>query len=158
MKYTVIVEAAYDADADATFESALDLSEMREAMRGLAVYQGLPQRNIVEGETIVVDVTMFGFIKTRNHIMFVERLDKESRVIQSREHNDGIKQWDHTLSVQPFNDGCVWRDKVVVDAGFGTYLTALFCRFVYARRHRVRCASSIKTKVSRSDVTNDAKT
>ncbi len=149
MIYTVIVEAHYPSDADETFSEALDVSEMEEAMRGLAVYHGLPQRDIVEGETLVVDVTMLKLFTTKNHVMHVERLDRDARIIQSREHNSGIRRWDHLLSIQPTAAGCVWRDTVVLDAGFGTFLAARFCRFVYARRHRMRKAQSIRTLIMR---------
>ncbi len=153
MTYTVFVEATYPSDADATFREALDLAEMQEAMRGLAVYHGLPQRDILEGDTIIVDVTLFKLFTTKNHMMHVERLDPEARVIQSRERNSHIDRWDHLLSIQPTSAGCVWRDRVVLDAGIGTFLTARFCRFIYARRHRRRKAKSIRSLIMRGDCT-----
>ena len=153
MLYTVTVAATYAKNADDVFAGALNLSEMKEAMRGLAVYEGLPDSAIAQGDTLCVDVTMFGFLKTRNHTMHVERLDRDARVIQSREHNKGIKRWDHTLSVQPAGEGCLWRDTVVLDAGLMTFLTARFCRFVYTRRHRMRQALDIQTVIARGDQT-----
>lgn len=151
MIYTITVEATYPENADAVFAAALDFGEMQEAMRGLAVYDGLPDRDVKEGETISVDVTMLKVIKTKNHVMHVERLDRAARVIQSREHNPGIKRWDHNLSVQPEKQGCLWRDTIVLEAGPMTFLTARFCRFVYARRHRLRRAMHIKTAIQRGD-------
>ncbi|MEL7178813.1 MAG: hypothetical protein AAFN63_03195 [Pseudomonadota bacterium] len=153
MIYTITVEASYPADADRLFNEALDFSEMQEAMKGLAVYDGLPDRNVQQGETLCVDVTMFKFFKTRNHTMYVERLDHDTRIIQSREHNKQIKRWDHTLHVQPTDTGCLWRDMIVLDAGFTTFLAARFCRFVYARRRRLRQASRIKATIQRGDLT-----
>lgn len=153
MVYTIIVEAAYREDADAVFAEALDVSEMQDAMKGLAVYEGLPDRRIVQGETLIVDVTMLKLFKTPNHIMHVERLDPEARIIQSREHNSSIKRWDHTLSIQPALTGCIWRDTIVLDAGPMTFLTARFCRFVYSRRHKMRKAISIRRVLVRGDVT-----
>lgn len=147
-KYTIIVEATYETNADRLFKDALDVSEMQAAMRGLAVYHGLPHRDISEGETITVDVTMLGIFTTRNHVMHVERLDRADRVVQSREHNDAIRRWDHTLSIQPSASGCVWRDTVVLDAGRWTFVTARFCRFVYMRRHRFRNAGSIRALIT----------
>ncbi|MEJ8560854.1 hypothetical protein QTO30_06190 [Yoonia sp. GPGPB17] len=135
------------------FNDALDFSEMQDAMKGLAVYEGLPDRPVQQGDTLYVDVTMFKVLKTRDHCMHVERLDHAARIIQSREHNKGIKRWDHTLSVQPTKDGCLWRDTIVLDAGLMTFLTACFCRFVYARRHRLRKASRIQTSIQRGDTT-----
>jgi hypothetical protein len=152
MIYTIIVEATYPTDANSTFESALDVSEMQEAMRGLAVYKGLPDKPIKQGETMTVDVTMLKIFKTPNHVMHVERLDRGDRIIQSREHNKNIKRWDHTLSIQPIIEGCAWRDLIVLDAGPMTFLTARFCRFVYSRRHRMRQADSIRALIVRGEV------
>ncbi len=153
MTYTVFVEATYPSDADATFREALDLAEMQEAMRGLAVYHGLPQRNILEGDTIIVDVTLFKLFTTKNHMMHVERLDPEARIIQSRERNSRIDRWDHMLNIQPTTTGCVWRDRVTLDAGISTFLTARFCRFIYVRRHRMRKARNIRSLIMRGDCT-----
>ncbi|MFK7834983.1 MAG: hypothetical protein AB8B60_02075 [Sulfitobacter sp.] len=148
---TVTVEATYSATADEVFESAMDLSEMREAMRGLAVYDGLPDHKVQEGETLRVDVTFLKLFKNRDHVMLVERLDRDARILQSREHNRTITRWDHTLSVQPAVGGCLWRDTIVLDAGAATWMTARFCRFVYSRRHRVRKANTIRTSIQRGD-------
>ncbi|PJI92136.1 hypothetical protein BC777_0980 [Yoonia maricola] len=153
MPYTITVDATYGADADRVFEDALDFSEMQEAMKGLAVYEGLPDRAVQQGDTIYVDVTMFKILKTRDHCMHVERLDRDARIVQSREHNKAIKRWDHTLSVQPVDGGCLWRDRIVLDAGPTTCLTARFCQFVYARRHRLRKARSIQKSIVRGEVT-----
>lgn len=149
---TIVVEAAYGAPADRVFEQALDVSEMQNAMQGLAIYEGLPDRKIVEGDKLCVDVTFLNLFKSRNHVMYVERLDRGARVVQSREYNPTIKRWDHTLSVQPVTHGCLWRDTIVLDAGATTWLTAWFCRFVYTRRHRMRDADSIRALIVRGDI------
>jgi len=151
MPHTITVEATYSSDADTVFAAALNPAEMKEAMRGIAVYEGLPDHDIAEGDTITVDVTMFGFLKTRGHHMYVERLDHAARLIQSREQNSGIRRWDHTLTVEPHGSGCLWRDRVVLDAGLLTFLTARFCSFVYTRRHRTRQAQSITAQIRRGE-------
>lgn len=151
MPYTIIVEATYEANADRVFEDALDLAEMQEAMRGLAVYEGLPDGPVQQGDTLCVDVTLLKVFKTRDHYMYIERLDRDARILQSREHNPSIKRWDHTLSVQPSIEGCMWRDTIVLDAGAMTLLTARFCRFMYCRRHRLRQSKTINARIVRGE-------
>ena len=80
--------------------------------------------------------------------MFVEKLDRAARVLKSREHNRSVTRWDHSLSIQPEGQGCLWTDRVVIDAERGGWATARFARYVYARRHRHRRALSI-TKARR---------
>ena len=154
MPWEVIIEARYPGDADTVFAEALNFAELREAMRGLARYEGLPAGEAFEGQSVVVDVTLFGFLKNPGHSMHVERLDRAARILQSREHNASVSRWDHTLSVQPLpgsngDDGCLWTDRVVIDAPRGAWGTALFARFVYARRHRHRGALSIAKAIRR---------
>ncbi|WP_179380119.1 hypothetical protein [Jannaschia marina] len=151
MLRTVIVEAWYPRDPDALFAELCDLAEMKEAMARIAHYEGLPERPVKEGDRFSVDVTLYGFIKTRDHVMEVERLDVPGRLIQSREHNPQVRRWDHTLTVEPEGDGALWRDLVVLDAGWQTPLTARFCRHVYGHRHRTRGADRITRRILRGD-------
>jgi hypothetical protein len=145
---TVEITARYPADPDAVFQSALRFSEMTEAMAGIATYKGLPISDTAhEGETIIVDVTFWGVFKQRGHRMFIERLDPQARIIQSRESGNGIKRWDHTLSVEPDGAGALWTDTVVIDAGWRTPFVARFAAFVYVRRHRHRKALSIERRL-----------
>lgn len=149
MPYEVTIEARYPRDADTVFAEAMNFGELRDAMRGLARYEGLPDGRAYEGQSCVVDVTLFGVLKNPSHNMFVERLDRAARVPQSREHNRSVSRWDHTLSVQPDGAGCLWTDRVVIDAARGAWGTVRFARFVYTRRHRHRRALSIARSIRR---------
>lgn len=150
MAIRVEITARYRADADAVFRSALRFSEMAEAMAGLATYEGFPESDTArEGDTIIVDVTFWGLFRQKGHRMFIERLDPQARIIQSRESGNGIRRWDHTLSVQPDGDVAVWTDTVVIDAGWQTPFASRFAAFVYARRHRHRNAVSVERRLTR---------
>ncbi|MCB1337892.1 MAG: hypothetical protein KDK10_10750 [Maritimibacter sp.] len=149
MAYEVTIEARYPRDADTVFAEALNFAELREAMRGLARYDGLPDGVAYEGQSCTVDVTLFGILRNPGHHMHVERLDRAARILQSREHNPSVRRWDHTLSVQPEGTGCLWTDRVVIDADRLAWGTARFARFVYTRRHRHRGALSIARTIRR---------
>ena len=136
----VFITARYQADADTVFAQALHLAEMKDAMSGIATYKGLPDGVVTQGDEFRVDVTLWGFLKTKGHVIKVETLDKTARILQSREHNPSVKHWDHTLSVQPSESGCLWTDRVIIDAGWNTFGTALFAKYVYSKRHRHRNA------------------
>ena len=144
MEITVEVTARYKSDADTMFQSALRFSEMTDAMAGIATYSGLPANDTAcEGETIVVDVTFWGLFKQKGHTMFIEKLDPVARIIQSRESGNGIKRWDHTLSVHPDGAMTCWTDTVVIEAGWRTPIIARFAAFLYLRRHRHRRAENL---------------
>jgi hypothetical protein len=152
MTKTIEIVADYCADPDQVFASALRFSEMGEAMAGLAVYSGFPESDTAkQGDTIVVDVTFWGIFKQRGHTMFIERLDRANRIIQSRESGQGVTRWDHTLSVQPHGTLARWTDRVVIEAGWRTALMARFAAYIYARRHRHRNALAISSRIVEGD-------
>lgn len=151
MALRLLVEAGYPEDPDAVFASALQFDELKAPMAGLATYEGLPEGGEAKESWIyTVDVTMWGVLKTKGHVIRVERLDRKGRRLQSREHNPSVKRWDHELTVEPDGEGgCLWRDSVVLDAGWMTPLTARFARMVYMRRHRKRGAATLRAGLSR---------
>ncbi|MCK8485192.1 hypothetical protein MUY21_14190 [Aliiroseovarius sp. S2029] len=149
MTYRITVTATYPRDADAVFAEACQFAELVQAMRGIATYDGLPAGAAQQGKTYVVDVTLFGLIRNPGHTMFVERLDHQARLIQSREHNASVRRWDHELSVQPDGAGAVWTDTVEIDAPRAAWFTAQFARFVYTRRHKKRKATTLVSRIER---------
>lgn len=150
MPRIITVSALYDGDPDEIFTQAIDLTEMQKAMQGLARYQGLPDTPISQGDTYTVDIILFGILKTKGHVMHVETLAPDRRLVQSREHNPQVRQWDHTLTVEPHPKGSIWTDRVAIDAGWQTPLTARFAAFVYTRRHRYRQGRDITCTICKS--------
>ena len=145
MPIIVTISAYYAGDADQIFASALQFSEMEDAMRDLATYSGLPVSGTAsQGDTFMVDVTFWGFLRVKGHQMHIERLDPVNRVIQSRECAPGIRRWDHHLSVQPVDGQVCWTDTVRIDAGWKTAFVARFAAYVYGRRHSFRRAIKVE--------------
>ena len=140
MAAIVEVTALYDGDPDEIFQGALRFEELAEAMSGFAVYEGLPAEPAREGETYVVDVTFWGILKMRGHTMYIEKLDIPGRLLQSRESGNGIERWDHTLTVEPEDGKALWRDRILIEAGWRTPFVTRFARYVYTYRPRRRAA------------------
>ncbi|MGB0908652.1 MAG: hypothetical protein ACPGVT_14280 [Maricaulaceae bacterium] len=149
MPRRILITAHYQADAQQTFLAALNPLEMAEAMTGLARYDGLPDHLAKTGETWRVDVTMFGFFKTKGYAMFIESVDRDACVMQSREHGGAIKLWDHRLSVRQEGERAIWTDDVTLDAGLMTPFMARFGAYMYRRRHRYRRALSITAQIEK---------
>lgn len=150
MTRRILIEAVHRGDPDAIFREACDLAEMKSAMAGLARYQGLPDRRVVEGDRFEVDLLMWGWLPLRGHRIEVIRLDEAARLLQSREGNRNVRRWDHSLSLAPHPEGALWRDEIILEAkGPGEALTARFCRHVYLYRHRARHALRIDSRITR---------
>ncbi|RLQ88959.1 hypothetical protein [Notoacmeibacter ruber] len=150
MERIVTVEAFYDRDPDVLFGEALDLAELKRAMEGLATYEGLPDRPLVEGDRFKTTVTLFGFLKNDDHIMQVEVVDHRRKMVRSRESSPSFQRWDHTLTIEPHRQGALWRDRVIVDTGWTTPISARICRHLYRYRHRRRQALRIDSSIERA--------
>ena len=149
MPHAVTLCAVYPRDPDTVFAEALHLGEMKQAMAAIARYDGLPDGKVSAGDSFTVDVLMWGFLRTKNHVMQVESIDHTARILQSREHNPSVARWDHTLSLDPHPKGARWTDYIVLDAGWQTPFVARFCRYVYSHRHRTRNALSVNCEINR---------
>lgn len=147
MARRVITTATYRGKAHDIFLEALDFGEMSDAMSGLAHYEGLPERPAKEGETVTVDITTLKVFKTKGYEMFIERLDKEACILQSREKGGAIKMWDHNLSIRQDGEKAIWTDDVMIEAGLITSLAARFGAYMYKRRHIHRKALNISTQI-----------
>ena len=147
MPRRVITTAKYKGEARAIFLGALEFREMSEAMSGLVLYEGLPERPAKEGEKFTVDITTLKIFKTKGYEMFIERLDKEACVLQSREKGGGIKMWDHNLSIRQEGEMVIWTDDVTIDAGLITPIAVRFGAYMYKRRHIYRKALNITTDI-----------
>lgn len=158
MTKRIVIAARYPGDADTIFRNALSFDELRDAMSAIATYDGFPDGGVAEeGATYNVDVTMWGFLKTKGHRIFVERIDKGERILQSRESNPGVERWDHTISIQPdglAEDGvpedgsAIWTDTIVIDAGWRSPFVARFARYVYCQRHVRREGEFLKRDIA----------
>ncbi|MDB2439444.1 hypothetical protein N9W89_12075, partial [Hellea sp.] len=92
-------------------------------------------------------ITTFKFFKTKNYTMFIELLDKDALVLQSREKGGAIKMWDHRLSMRQENETVIWTDDVTIAAGVITPIVARFGAYIYKKRHLHRQALNITTQI-----------
>jgi len=150
MPKRAITTATYIGNAHDIFLEALNFSEMAEAMSGIAEYAGLPDKPAKQGETVIVDVTIFKIFKTKGYKMFIEHLDKDACVLQSREKGGTIKMWDHRLSVRQDGEKAIWTDDVTIEAGLITPAVARFGAYIYKQRHKHRNALEISTQIVRA--------
>ena len=150
MTRILTVTAHYPRDADTVFAEAISWDEMADATRGVATYQDLPQGPMLQGETYMLNVTVWRVMRNPNYQVHVERLDEAARVIQSREAGWMIRSWDHTLSVEPEGAGCRWTDRIEIDCAWATGYMAWVGKKLYLQRHRNRHGQDITASVTRA--------
>jgi hypothetical protein len=88
-----------------------------------------------QGRVIQCDCYLFGFVPIGTHTILIETIDHDKYEIQSREHDDLVKRWDHRISIQPIGpDRALYRDQIDIDAGRLTIAVWAWANWFY--RHR----------------------
>lgn len=128
----------YAAPAAKVWDVATDWDCLKQAMRGLVVYEGLPEYAIEEGQKIETRVSLFEIMPAFDYVMEILRHDPAQRVLQSHEYGGAVTRWDHTLTVSETEGGARIDDDILIDAGAMTFLYAAWARFIYRRRHKPR--------------------
>ena len=91
----------------------------------------------VEGATIRCRSYLFGIIPLGTRVIYLERIDRATREIQSRESDPLIRRWDHLIRVQAARQGwTLYSDEIEIDAGWLTFLVWLFAQWFYHHRQR----------------------
>ncbi|MEM9027576.1 MAG: hypothetical protein AAGC70_04330 [Pseudomonadota bacterium] len=142
------IAAGYGADPASAFMRAIQFSEIRAAMAGVAHYDGLPTAgSYAEAETYRTDIRFWGILPVRRHTIYVARLDLENRVLLTHESHKGIRTWHHMVRVSKADEGATWVDQITIDAGWQTPFVTRFAQHVYCRGHRSRGASRLQSSV-----------
>jgi ligand-binding SRPBCC domain-containing protein len=150
MPADLLVEAHYADDADAMFKRASSFADMIEATRKISVYRGLPPFPMAEGRCYTTDIKIFGIFKCNDYKIRIENICQNTRRIVSSEFNEKIRSWRHTLEIRPTENGSVWLDRVVIDAGAMTPIVARYAQFMYLHRHKQRNAELIHSSLKKS--------
>ena len=77
---------------------------------------------------------LFGFIPFGTHTIRIERFDID--IIQSREHNEHVRVWDHKITLRERGEETEYTDEVEIRAGWKTIFIWLWAKAFYAHRQR----------------------
>lgn len=147
---TVTLEHDYPATAEEVWALATDLDSLKDVMNGIVTFEGLPSGRIHAGQTITVQVSLFGKLPPQPYFMEILECDDKAMTFRTSERGAGVKSWCHTLSVKPLSSGSRLRDEIEIDAGWMTWSFALWARFLYRKRHkpRLRILSEMQPEMS----------
>ena len=77
---------------------------------------------------------LFGLIPFGTHTIRIERFDMDA--IQSREHNEHVRVWDHRITLRDRGEETEYTDEVEIRAGWKTIFIWLWAKAFYAHRQR----------------------
>lgn len=128
----------YPYPPEDVWDVATDLGHLTTVVSGLLKFRGLPKGKIFEGQSLHVDVSLFGKLPYQPYEMTVVSLDDQQRTFQSSEIGAGVKSWRHSLKVVETASGSRIEESIEIDAGMMTPVFAAWARFMYRRRHQPR--------------------
>jgi hypothetical protein len=140
MKTPAVVSIAYEyaASADDLWRVAVDWRCLQEASRGLLRYGALPPGQILAGQSLVVDLSLFGLSPWFPWTIIIDTLDPARRLMRSIEFGGAARWWLHDMQVEESPRGAILRETIRIDAGRLTPGYALFANALYRRRHGPR--------------------
>lgn len=145
---TISVTSVFSAPPDAVWERLQYLETLQFIARPYATFAPLNQNNAFiwrQGATLTVRLKLFGLFSLGVHTIHIEEIDAQSRTIRSREYNQQVPVWNHTITLQPAGDGATrYTDTVEVGAGWKTPFVAAWARLFY--RHRQRRWTALLTR------------
>lgn len=135
---TVRLSHIYDHAPADVWRVATDLDCLKEAVRGLLKFEGMPSGAIHKGQVLDVTVSMFGILPAQPYRMELIEFDNVTHKFVSREEGMGVEHWQHSLRVVPHVRGAELIDEIEIEAGWRTGLIAAWARYMYKRRHGPR--------------------
>lgn len=146
----VLVAAHYPDAADALFDRARNFADLIEATRKISNYEGLPETEMEEGATYNTNIRILGLVRCNDYRIKVNKVCHASRRVETVESNNVVRLWSHHLQIKPMQDGAIWIDRVILDAGAMTPIVSRYARFMYQHRHRSRNGRVIHATLSKS--------
>jgi hypothetical protein len=119
-------------------QSRVDFQHITSPMvkfRPYSAEEPLPER-WQEGSTVRCRPYALGVWPLGVHTLLFERIDRQRREMQTREHSASVKKWDHLIRVRegPTPQTCLYSDDVEIDAGWQTILTVGTAHLFYLYR------------------------
>ncbi|MEM9551725.1 MAG: hypothetical protein AAGA05_11145 [Pseudomonadota bacterium] len=128
----------YPVEPDRLFALAADLDALDVVNKPMVQFAHLPSGPVREGQTIDVDVSLFGILPNQPYRMHVALCDPAARHIRSIEDGMGVQKLIHDVHVEATEFGARLVDHLEIEAGWRTPFVSLWVWVMYRRRHRHR--------------------
>jgi hypothetical protein len=103
-----------------------------------------------QGATVKTAMYAYGIIPLGGvHTLYMEKIDGENKVIQSKEWDSFASVWNHKISMKRTGDGSIrYEDEIIIYGGLWTGLISLWAKSFY--RHRQKRWQLVACDVSKN--------
>jgi len=139
--YKVKITSTFNQDLDKFFSAEMNPKNTLKVTKPLAyikLIRGQEHEVWEEGFTYEMRIKSMGIFPIGGiHHIFIEDLDTAATRIQTREHNNIAKVWDHLLSFKEVEEGQTeYTDEVILYARNLSWIFARYLRLFYKMRHK----------------------
>ena len=134
---TVKKTSVFPAKREEVFAKLQELSTLQYIAAPYASFKPVdPKESGVwkAGNTSSYRFSLFGLIPFGTHTIHIERFDQDC--IQSKEGNEHVPVWNHTILLKDHGNTTEYTDKVDIDAGWKTFFVWLWANAFYAHRQK----------------------
>ena len=122
------------------WEKLINVETLIEICKPMARFKLISKENEVKWETskeYIFKLYIYGFIPFGKHKIFLEKVDKGNKIIQSKECNKIVSIWDHKIIMEQNGENTIeYTDEVDIYAGIITIFVALWAKMFYKHRQR----------------------
>lgn len=146
MTVEVFIKGYYLAPADLLFDQATRLPDTENETEG-----GSDRiRRFKQGHVYGADLFSPGLYRLQRVRVRIDRICHAARIVETTECNSLARCWRHKQHVKQTQNGAVWTDRLLIDAGVMTPLIARYAAFVHKKRHKAQGATAIETFMAKS--------
>ena len=128
----------YPVPAETLWAVVTDYDALREIMKGIVDFEGVPTGRAHTGQKMNVMVSLFGKLPKQPYYIEVLECDNARRIMRSSEKGAGVESWLHTLTVEDTPNGSRLIESIEVKAGILTPIFSLWAKYLYNARHGPR--------------------
>lgn len=91
-----------------------------------------------EGETISTKMFVYGLVPFGGtHSLYFEKIDKENKILQTREWDNSAKVWNHKITLRKLTDSTIiYEDEIVIYGGVLTGFITWWAKSFYKHRQK----------------------
>jgi hypothetical protein len=125
---------------DKIWKRILNIETLVEICKPMATFKIITKENIVIWDLnteYIFKLFLYGFILFGNHKIILETIDTERNIIQSKEHNNIVRIWNHKITMENYGEKITkYTDEVEIYAGIFTFFIAFWGIIFYKHRQK----------------------
>ena len=136
----ITISSILNSTAEKIWNKLLNIETLIEICKPMARFKSITNENKLEwglGKEYIFKLFIYGFLPLGEHRIILEKMDKENKIIMSKEHNNIVKVWNHKILLE--NTGTnktKYTDEVEIYAGVFTLFVAVWAKMFYRHRQK----------------------